>query len=190
MKHPTFRLSLLLLMMFFHSFAMSQVVIRNIRFYSKRLVGTADNINNSGTVKQLRDTYYYLSVSQNYVKNLYPILTQELRRTDPRDLHCLRYDDQPIGAHISLYYNHYLDEAQRRSFIGQHYRFKVKGIEEFVIRMQPGDMYWHWYTVRVTSPKLLHKLAEFTPAVLAHQPILHISFAVAEKKDGKCQRRS
>ncbi len=108
------------------------------------LLKRAKSLTCSGTLMQKPDGYVYLNVTDQFVKQIYPLLKDHIRATGaslslPPD--CVEGE---IGAHISvmtrdeLYYNRIssIDE------VGQRFRFKISAIGYVKIPTRPARECW------------------------------------------------
>ena len=154
------------------------------------LITTANQLNNTGMVKQQSSThhYIYLAISADHIDKLYPILKNNLPFIMK---HCLRKDRNTIGAHITLYEPENINPAMwtkiQKLLLGKSFKFTAKGANILFMKKRKGREYVYetWYVINVSAPKLKQTLEMIDP----NDPYikdLHYSIAVSRRIQGRC----
>ena len=90
----------------------------NYQYNNNVILHQAKNYSTTGTFSYTNKNkkYYYLKVSKKYY-NLYPLLIKSLKKKHQlQEIHCLESPQEPMGPHITIFYNKKLTKKQEQIF--------------------------------------------------------------------------
>ncbi len=146
------------------------------------LLSIARSLPTTGILKKNSDGYVYLSVSNQFKMQLFPVLYKHLL---PAEKDCLIPDNNPIGEHITIFNEGELNRHQLDQLpIDKRFKFHVLSVIKVDLldkeSRQSMPVHIVWYVVQVESKELTQLLQKMK---VKHYP-LHISFAVGRYQEG------
>ena len=142
-----------------------------VYFSTPQLQSEVKNISTNAQLLQIKNKLVYLKVSDDYIKNTYPLLLQTLSK---KEKECLEIDNNSIGAHITLSKNKKKMDIDK--YLSQpNYTFTTKGFFKinFNNNIQVSENKTNinkkilinetWYCIEVDSPQALELIQSSDP---------------------------
>jgi hypothetical protein len=157
-----------------------------VKINDPKLLKAAESLPKDGVLKIDKD-YVYLKVSDDYQKNLYPLLIQNLSADDSK---CLVPEHSSLGSHISVFYEGDLSRHEINSLpTDKIFDFRILEIAKITI-VKKFHHQWEttiWYVVMVDSKTLSSIVNQMILTKFYKLSPFHISIGIARyKSDGSC----